>query len=71
MEVRTSQFNPEHEIPEKSWAYRLVKRFLFNDFGAYQNYDHSDTAAPFVLKSNALKSNKSSAEQTETNTLSS
>ena len=51
MDVRTSQFNPEHEIPEKSWAYRLVKRFLFHDFGAYDGYDHSRTAAPYVLKS--------------------
>ncbi len=37
MENRTSQFNPSAEIPEKSWAYRLVKRFCFNDFGAYDN----------------------------------
>lgn len=51
MEVRTSQFNPEVQIPEKSWAYRLVKRFFFNDFGAYNGYDHSKTAAPYVLKS--------------------
>jgi len=51
MEVRTSQFNPGHEIPEKSWAYRLVKRFLFNDFGAYAGYDHSASAAPYVLQS--------------------
>jgi MoaA/NifB/PqqE/SkfB family radical SAM enzyme len=51
MEVRTSQFNPENQIPEKSWAYRIVKRFLFSDFGAYNGIDHTETAAPFVLKS--------------------
>lgn len=51
MEVRTSQFNPEAQIPEKSWAYRLVKRLFFNDFGAYNGYDHTQTAAPYVLKS--------------------
>ena len=50
MEVRTSQFNPEQQIPEKSWVYRLVKRFLFNDFGAYDGHDHSDSAAPFMLQ---------------------
>ena len=50
MEVRTSQFNPEKQIPEKSWVYRLVKRFLFNDFGAYDGHDHSDSAAPFLLQ---------------------
>jgi len=51
MTVRTSQFNPGQEIPEKSLAYRLVKRFLFNDFGAYDSYDHSQSSAPALLKS--------------------
>jgi MoaA/NifB/PqqE/SkfB family radical SAM enzyme len=60
MEVRTSQFNPDAEIPEKSWAYRIVKRFLFNDFGAYNNYDHSQSAAPFVLKSRSEQAEKTS-----------
>ncbi|MCA9267758.1 MAG: radical SAM protein, partial [Planctomycetales bacterium] len=32
---RPSQYNPDAEIPEKSWAYRLLKRFFFNDFGVY------------------------------------
>ena len=50
MEVRTSQFNPGHEIPEKSLAYRLIKRFLFSDFGAYRGADHTQSAAPFVLR---------------------
>ena len=50
MEVRTSQFNPTQQIPEKSWVYRLVKRFLFNDFGAYDGHDHSKSAAPFMLQ---------------------
>src|SRR5437588_3777732 len=27
MEVRTSQYHPGQEIPEKSWLYRLAKRF--------------------------------------------
>ena len=35
MTVRTSQYNPGHEIPEKNWLYRLAKRFWFNDFGVY------------------------------------
>ena len=46
MRVRTSQYNPDHEIPEKNWLYRLAKRFWFNDFGVYRGYDHRATAAP-------------------------
>jgi MoaA/NifB/PqqE/SkfB family radical SAM enzyme len=37
MESRPSQYNVTEEIPEKSWAYRFVKKFFFNDFGAYAN----------------------------------
>ena len=36
MTARTSQYMPMEEVPEKSWAYRLAKRFFFNDFGAYE-----------------------------------
>ncbi len=49
MTVRTSQYNPGHEIPEKNWLYRLAKRFWFNDFGVYRGHDHSATAAPGML----------------------
>lgn len=48
-EVRTSQYNPENEVPEKNWFYRIAKRFWFNDFGVYRGYDHSHTAAPGLL----------------------
>jgi MoaA/NifB/PqqE/SkfB family radical SAM enzyme len=51
MEVRTSQYNPGHEVPEKNWVYRLAKRYWFNDFGVYRGHDHGRTAAPGVLKS--------------------
>ena len=34
MQPRPSQDSPE-AIPEKSLAYRLIKRHFFNDFGAY------------------------------------
>ena len=50
MQVRTSQFNPGNEIPEKNLYYRLAKRFLFNDFGVYQGMDPSQ-AAPALLAS--------------------
>jgi MoaA/NifB/PqqE/SkfB family radical SAM enzyme len=50
LQVRTSQYNPGHEIPEKSWLYRLAKRFWFNDFGVYRGHDHSRTSAPGVLR---------------------
>jgi MoaA/NifB/PqqE/SkfB family radical SAM enzyme len=37
MENRPSQFAPGHEIPEKSFVYRFLKKHFFNDFGAYDN----------------------------------
>jgi MoaA/NifB/PqqE/SkfB family radical SAM enzyme len=49
MAVRTSQFNPGHEIPEKSWLYRLAKRYWFYDFGAYRAQDHTRESAPAKL----------------------
>ncbi len=49
MKVRTSQFNPANQVPEKSWAYRLAKRYWFYDFGVYDGYDHSMTAAPGLV----------------------
>ncbi|MBI1830621.1 MAG: radical SAM protein [Planctomycetes bacterium] len=49
MEVRTSQFNPVEEIPEKNWLYRLAKYFWFNDFGVYRGKDHTKESAPAVL----------------------
>jgi hypothetical protein len=50
LKIRTSQYNPGREIPEKNWLYRLAKRHWFNDFGVYDGYDHSRTAAPSLLK---------------------
>jgi MoaA/NifB/PqqE/SkfB family radical SAM enzyme len=49
MTVRTSQFNPGGEIPEKNWMYRLAKRFWFNDFGVYRGRDHGKASAPAIL----------------------
>jgi MoaA/NifB/PqqE/SkfB family radical SAM enzyme len=37
MTARSSQDMHGDEIPEKSLAYRLAKRFFFSDFGAYQS----------------------------------
>jgi MoaA/NifB/PqqE/SkfB family radical SAM enzyme len=47
--VRTSQYNPGHEVPEKSLLYRLAKRFWFNDFGVYRGRDHTRASAPALL----------------------
>jgi hypothetical protein len=33
---------PGHEIPEKSLAYRLAKRYFFSDFGTYGRYFRED-----------------------------
>jgi MoaA/NifB/PqqE/SkfB family radical SAM enzyme len=52
LKIRTSQYNPGREIPEKNWLYRLAKRHWFNDFGVYEGYDHSRTAAPALLRNN-------------------
>jgi MoaA/NifB/PqqE/SkfB family radical SAM enzyme len=49
LETRTSQYSPGNEVPEKSWVYRLAKKFFFNDFGVYAGADHSQTAAPGIL----------------------
>lgn len=38
LQSRPSQYNPDCEIPEKSLAYRLAKRWFFNDFGAYTRH---------------------------------
>jgi MoaA/NifB/PqqE/SkfB family radical SAM enzyme len=49
MRVRTSQYNPGGEIPEKNLLYRLAKRYWFNDFGVYRGRDHSRSAAPALV----------------------
>ncbi len=49
MQVRTSQYNPNQEIPEKNLLYRLAKRFWFNDFGVYRGHDHRLSSAPGIL----------------------
>lgn len=48
--VRTSQYNPGSEIPEKNWLYRLAKRWWFNDFGVYKQNAHETLSAPAVLR---------------------
>ncbi len=45
MQLRTSQYNPGQEIPEKNWLYRLAKRYWFNDFGVYRGHDQNDRPA--------------------------
>ncbi|MFO0877176.1 MAG: radical SAM/SPASM domain-containing protein [Gemmataceae bacterium] len=47
--VRTSQYNPGHEVPEKNILYRIAKRFWFNDFGVYRGHDHGASSAPGLL----------------------
>jgi MoaA/NifB/PqqE/SkfB family radical SAM enzyme len=54
MQVRTSQYNPGNEIPEKNWLYRFAKRYWFNDFGVYRGHDHSQTAAPGILQQRSM-----------------
>ena len=49
MQVRTSQYHPGKEIPEKNWLYRIAKRLWFHDFGAYRGMDHTQSSAPGIL----------------------
>jgi MoaA/NifB/PqqE/SkfB family radical SAM enzyme len=46
MSLRTSQYNPGNEVPEKNWLYRLAKRYWFYDFGAYEGLQQRRTALP-------------------------
>lgn len=50
MEIRTSQYNPEQAIPEKSWAYWIAKKLFFNDFGVYRGRNHMTASAPAVIR---------------------
>ncbi|MCX7701821.1 MAG: radical SAM protein, partial [Gemmataceae bacterium] len=52
--VRTSQYHPGHEIPEKNPLYRLAKRLWFHDFGVYRNGHHATESAPAVLARSAV-----------------
>lgn len=51
LSIRTSQYHPGKEIPEKNWLYRLAKRFWFHDFGAYAGMEpkHRQESAPAKL----------------------
>ncbi len=42
MAPHPSQYDPGHEIPEKSWAYRLAKHWWFNDYGVYGKHFRAD-----------------------------
>ena len=35
MESRSSQHDPDHEVPEEQWLYRFAKKYWFFGFGAY------------------------------------
>jgi MoaA/NifB/PqqE/SkfB family radical SAM enzyme len=45
-----SQWLPGHEVPEKHWMYRWMKKFWFNDFGAYEKVAHDVEAKRQALK---------------------
>jgi MoaA/NifB/PqqE/SkfB family radical SAM enzyme len=44
MQPRFSQWLPGEEIPEEHWMYRWAKKVWFNDFNAYQQAEHDETA---------------------------
>lgn len=55
--VRTSQYHPGKEVPEKNWLYRLAKRYWFYDFGAYDGMEsrHRLESAPAILNAQLHK----------------
>jgi MoaA/NifB/PqqE/SkfB family radical SAM enzyme len=55
--VRTSQYHPGKEVPEKNWLYRLAKRYWFYDFGAYTGMEerHEQESAPALLNGGLVK----------------
>ena len=42
MAPHPSQYDPGHEIPEKNLAYKIAKKYWFNDYGAYGKHFKSD-----------------------------
>ena len=42
MQSRPSQYHPGSEIPERSLAYRLAKKFAYHDYGAYTHTFNPD-----------------------------
>ncbi|MDA1017711.1 MAG: radical SAM/SPASM domain-containing protein [Planctomycetota bacterium] len=62
MSVRTSQYNPGNEVPERNWLYRFAKKHWFNDFGVYKGHDHSQTAAPGLVNRDVPETSTASAE---------
>jgi hypothetical protein len=53
--VRTSQYNPGNEVPERNWLYRLAKHYWFSDFGVYHGQDHGRDSAPALLSRKGQK----------------
>jgi hypothetical protein len=62
MQVRNSQYNPQHEVPERNWLYRFAKKHWFNDFGVYHGRNHGTHSAPAVLNSSGSKPNGQTKE---------
>lgn len=62
MDVRTSQYNPGCEIPEKNFLYRFAKRYWFNDFGVYRGQDHGQTSAPAILRQKNIAASSGATE---------
>ena len=61
MTLRSSQYNPGHEIPEKNLLYRLAKRYWFNDFGAYAELDKARLAGGQRPEVRSQKSGRASS----------
>jgi MoaA/NifB/PqqE/SkfB family radical SAM enzyme len=53
MSLRTSQYNPANQVPEKNWMYRLAKRYWFYDFGAYDELEQISKGVPRSTGSSA------------------
>jgi hypothetical protein len=63
MTPRGSQWQPDDEIPEKHWAYRLAKKMFFNDFGAYAQFDQTTHKPPLDPAAPAKTSRQNEAKE--------
>jgi len=55
-QVYPSQYSPDLEpVPEKSWAYRLAKKFAFHDYGVYrENFREENWVDPRLSERGAM-----------------
>ncbi|UUO07930.1 radical SAM protein [Blastopirellula sp. J2-11] len=59
LQTNPSQYNPGREVPEKSWAYWLLKKFAFHDYGAYGRHFELKNWRPTIKDGEAVNQSQS------------